>query len=139
LSFLLPPPVELERICAIADQLPTLSGDPAAYRSWAEGYYERDVRPEPVAHVLAGRPLDAAILKQLKCERTLDELAEDLAEISYGRPAQGCTSLCKNLRRMTLSGLVETSDERPKHGPCVRGSCIARYLPAPAPLSRCTP
>ncbi|MBL8951733.1 MAG: hypothetical protein JNK82_13205 [Myxococcaceae bacterium] len=62
-----------------------LGGDPKAYVAWAEGYYERKVLLGPVAYVLSAQPLSAALLEQLECERSLDELAADLDEIAYGR------------------------------------------------------
>ncbi|MER6362410.1 hypothetical protein [Kitasatospora sp. NPDC001527] len=60
--------------------------DPAeAYRAWAEEYYEREdpLDPAAVAHVLALRPLTAAVVSALDPDLGLDELAGDIAEIGY--------------------------------------------------------
>lgn len=67
----------------MADDLSVLGGDPAGYRAYAAAYFEIDVPLDAVAHVLAGQPIDAGLLERLHSERTLDDLAADLAEIGY--------------------------------------------------------
>lgn len=71
----------------LAGDLAILSGDPSAYRAYASEYFEASVPKDVIAHVLAGRPLDAALVARVSKERTLAELDEDLAEIGYGLPS----------------------------------------------------
>nr|BEK64063.1 hypothetical protein KPHV_12900 [Kitasatospora purpeofusca] len=62
------------------------AADPAeAYLAWAEEYYEPEHLPEPaaIAHVLALRPLTAAVVAAVAPDADLDDLAEDIAEIGY--------------------------------------------------------
>ncbi|MFD7411687.1 hypothetical protein [Kitasatospora purpeofusca] len=62
------------------------AADPAeAYLAWAEEYYEPEHLPEPaaIAHVLALRPLTAAVVAAVDPDADLDDLAEDIAEIGY--------------------------------------------------------
>ncbi|MFB8172315.1 hypothetical protein ACFC60_30650 [Kitasatospora purpeofusca] len=62
------------------------AADPArAYLEWAEEYYEPEHAPDPaaVAHVLALRPLTAAVVAAIDPDVDLDDLAEDIAEIGY--------------------------------------------------------
>lgn len=63
--------------------LALLDGNPESYAAWASDYFERPVTAKDAAHVLAHRPLDEALLARLGSERSLAELAEDLAEIGY--------------------------------------------------------
>jgi len=65
------------------DLLALLSGDPEQYASWASEYFGSEVRADDVALVFAHRPLDEALLARLGSERTLEDLADDLAEIGY--------------------------------------------------------
>lgn len=69
----------------VADELKILSGDPKAYVAYAKTYFEMKVAADDVAHVLAGKKLDAKLLERLGSERTLAELKDDLAEIAYGK------------------------------------------------------
>jgi hypothetical protein len=69
----------------MARELAILSGDPAAYRAYAADYFEVEVPPGAIAHVLRGAPLDARLVASISTERTLAQLKEDLAEIGYGR------------------------------------------------------
>jgi hypothetical protein len=69
----------------MADELAILSGAPKTYVSYARAYFEAKVGADDVAHVLAGKKLDAELLGRLGSERSLGELKEDLAEIGYGR------------------------------------------------------
>ncbi|WP_328958276.1 hypothetical protein [Kitasatospora purpeofusca] len=62
------------------------AADPArAYLAWAEEYYEPEHSPEPaaIAHVLALRPLTAAVVAAIDPAVDLDDLAGDIAEIGY--------------------------------------------------------
>ena len=61
-----------------------LAGAPETYQAFAVEYFERDVPLTAVAHVLAGQPLHDVLLATFRSERTLDELAADIAEIGYG-------------------------------------------------------
>lgn len=60
-----------------------LAGDPDAYRAYAAEYFELDLPPDAIAHVLRGAPLDDATLRALRSERTSDELEDDRSEIGY--------------------------------------------------------
>ncbi|MFB6887757.1 hypothetical protein ACFCX4_00370 [Kitasatospora sp. NPDC056327] len=60
--------------------------DPAqAYRDWAEEYHEAEQGLDlaAIAHVLALRPLTAAVVAALRGEPGTDGLADDIAEIGY--------------------------------------------------------
>jgi hypothetical protein len=65
------------------EQLEILSGDPEKYRAYAASYFEVDLSVDAIAHVLAGKKLDAKLVKRLTTERTLADLKDDLAEIAY--------------------------------------------------------
>lgn len=65
------------------DELSLLTGDVKAFCAYAAEYFESKIPAAAVSHVLDGRPLTAAVLKQLHCERTLAELKDDLREIGY--------------------------------------------------------
>jgi hypothetical protein len=67
----------------MAEQLAILSGDPESYRAYAADYFEVQLPLDAIAHVLAGKPLDTALVARLSTERTLAELEDDLAEIAY--------------------------------------------------------
>lgn len=64
-------------------QLEILTGDPEQYRAYASDYFEVDVPSDAIAHVFAGKRLDAKLVKRITSERTLAELKNDLAEIDY--------------------------------------------------------
>lgn len=68
----------------LAGELKMLAGDPKTYVAYAKAYFEMKVGADDVAHVLAGKKLDAKLLGRLGSERTLAELKDDLAEIAYG-------------------------------------------------------
>lgn len=57
--------------------------DPVRFLRWAADYHERQVPLAAIQRVFAGEPLDAGLLAALAPERTLDELADDLAEIGW--------------------------------------------------------
>lgn len=64
-------------------ELTILQGDPQEYRDYAADYFEVDLPLDGIAHVLAGKPVDEALLTALASERELDELEDDRAEIGY--------------------------------------------------------
>ena len=68
---------------AVAEELARLTGAPEHYRAYAAEYFEQPLPLDAIAHVLAGKPLDAKLLKQLGSERTLADLRTDLDEIGY--------------------------------------------------------
>lgn len=68
----------------MAQDLAILGGSAEAYRAYAAEYFEVELPVEDVEHVLAGKPIDAALLSRLCSERTLSDLEPDLAEIAYG-------------------------------------------------------
>lgn len=68
----------------MAEDLAILSGSAEAYRAYAEGHFEVELPLDGIEHVLAGKPLDAALLYRLGSERTMRDLETDLAEIAYG-------------------------------------------------------
>ncbi|MFL9679026.1 hypothetical protein [Streptomyces sp. KL110A] len=63
-----------------------VDGTPEAYAEWAADYYETPVAIEAVRHVLALRPLTPELVAALNADVTLEELAEDIAEIGYPAP-----------------------------------------------------
>ena len=65
------------------EQLEILTGDPAKYRAYAASYFEVDLPLDAIAHVLAGKRLDAKLVKRITTDRTLANLKDDLAEIAY--------------------------------------------------------
>lgn len=65
------------------EQLEILSGDPETYRAYAADYFEVDLPVDAIAHVLAGKKLDAKLVKRITTDRTLADLKDDLAEIGY--------------------------------------------------------
>jgi hypothetical protein len=67
----------------LAEEMTILTGDPEAYRSYAASYFEVDVPLDAIAHVLAGRSLDAALVSRVAEGRTLASLKNDLKEIGY--------------------------------------------------------
>ena len=68
----------------MADDFAILTGDPETYRGYAADYFGTTIPVDAVAHVLAGRPLDDALVARLRPGATLVELGSDLAEIGYG-------------------------------------------------------
>lgn len=67
----------------MADDLSILTGDPEKYRAYAADYFGATLPIDAVAHVLAGKKLNAKLIKRISTERTLAELKADLAEIAY--------------------------------------------------------
>lgn len=57
--------------------------DPVRWKRWAEEIHERSVPIRAIQRVFAGEPLDAALLREIDPERTLDDLAEDLEEMGW--------------------------------------------------------
>ncbi|MFD8216878.1 hypothetical protein ACFV2U_24825 [Streptomyces sp. NPDC059697] len=58
-------------------------GRPEAYQQFAEQYYEIAVDLDAVRDVYALRPLSQSIISSLNPEVSLDDLAEDIAQIGY--------------------------------------------------------
>jgi len=72
-------------VASMAGQLEILSGDPEHYRRYAVEYFEKTISKISIGHVLVGKPLDEELLESLGSERTLLDLAADLAEIGYAK------------------------------------------------------
>jgi hypothetical protein len=70
-------------IAPIQGELEILTGDPEKYREYAADYFGVDLPADAIAHVLAGKKLDAKLVKRITSERTLADLKADLAEIDY--------------------------------------------------------
>lgn len=66
-----------------AELLFILDGSPRTYRRWAQEYYEVKVSLAAIEHVYRHRPLTPAIVARLNREVSLDDLADDVAEIGY--------------------------------------------------------
>ena len=66
-----------------AELLAILEGLPQTYQQWAEENYEVDVDLNMVEAVYRHRPLTADMVAALNAEITLEDLAEDIAEIGY--------------------------------------------------------
>ncbi|WP_332262203.1 hypothetical protein [Kitasatospora mediocidica] len=60
-----------------------LGGTADAYRDFAEEYYEVAVDLDAVRHVYALRPLSQSIVSSLNPDVSLDDLAEDIAQIGF--------------------------------------------------------
>ncbi len=67
----------------LEEELARLSGAPEAYRTYAAEYFEEEVPLNAIAHVLAGKPLDATLVSRIAKGRTLASLQADLKEIGY--------------------------------------------------------
>lgn len=65
--------------------LSILDGDPQTYVDYARDYFEVEVDAGDVEQVYNLNPLTADLLNRLGSQRTLDELADDIAEIGYPR------------------------------------------------------
>lgn len=66
-----------------------MDATPAAYRRFAEDYYERPVDGEAVAAVFALRPLTDELVRRLNSDLAVADLADDLAEIRYPSATTG--------------------------------------------------
>jgi hypothetical protein len=60
-----------------------MTGDPEKYRAYAAEYFGVHVPLDAIAHVPAGKQLDAELVKRITNERTLADLTDDLAQIAY--------------------------------------------------------
>ena len=69
------------------DLWPLLHGRAEAYRAFALEYFEHDVPLDAIAHVLGGKPLRESLVTRVGADRSLEALADDLAEIGYGAAA----------------------------------------------------
>jgi hypothetical protein len=67
----------------LVEELAILSGDPAAYRTYAAAYFEEKVPLAAIEHVLAGKKLDAKLVARVTKEQTLADLKSELADIGY--------------------------------------------------------
>lgn len=67
----------------VQEQLEILTGDPEKYRAYASDYFGVDLPSDAIAHVLAGKRLDAKLVKRITSDRTLADLKDDLAGIAY--------------------------------------------------------
>ena len=65
------------------DLLFALDPKPRIYHSWAEEYHGIELPLDSIEAVYAHQPLTQQIVHRLKPDRTLDALAEDIAEINY--------------------------------------------------------
>ncbi|MEZ4366720.1 MAG: hypothetical protein R2939_10590 [Kofleriaceae bacterium] len=66
----------------IEEDFGMIEGAAEAYRDFAGSYFEVDVPLGGIARVLAGEPLDAALLDEIGATRTLDELADSTRSAS---------------------------------------------------------
>ena len=66
-----------------AELLAHLDGDPATYAAFAREYHERELAVADLARVYRHEPLDAALLRRLQPDLSLDALRPDLEEIGY--------------------------------------------------------
>ena|ERR1700733_2605227 len=71
----------------LVEEFAVLSGDAAAYQSYIAAVFDVKLPLDAIAHVLAGKPLDAKLVARITKDRTLAELRAELAEISYGTSA----------------------------------------------------
>jgi hypothetical protein len=58
---------------------------PSTYQQWAEVYYARPVSLAAVDEIYAHKPLTDELVRELNTGISLSDLAEDIAEIGYGR------------------------------------------------------
>jgi hypothetical protein len=65
------------------EELSILTGAAEVYRAYAASYFEIDVPLDAIEHVLAGKPLDAALVARVAPERSLESLQADVEEIGY--------------------------------------------------------
>ena len=68
----------------LKDELAILTGAGKIYRAYAASYFEAKVPLDAIEHVLAGKPLTAALVARVSSEQTLADLRADLTEIGYG-------------------------------------------------------
>ncbi|MGC9669529.1 hypothetical protein ACNTMW_23625 [Planosporangium sp. 12N6] len=64
-----------------------VDGAPAAYQRFAEDYYETAVDRDAVREIFALNLLTDGLVQRLNPELTVEDLADDLAEIGYPSPA----------------------------------------------------
>lgn len=60
-----------------------LDGDPKTYIEWGEGYYGRNIPPEPVREIYQHNPLTQELVALLNPDLLIHDLIEDIAEIGY--------------------------------------------------------
>ncbi len=64
--------------------LSLLDSRPAAYKAWADDYYERDLSLTAVSEIYAHKPLTKALIEQLNPGVSLNELSAEVEESGYG-------------------------------------------------------
>ncbi len=67
------------------DMLALLVAEPAAYKAWAEGYYEMPVPIDAVVALFSHTPLNDSIILALNPDVDLNSVYEALNEITYPR------------------------------------------------------
>lgn len=60
-----------------------VDGDPKAYRTWAEDYFETSVARSAVDHIFGHHPLSEEVVRALNPELSLADLDEDVSDIAY--------------------------------------------------------
>lgn len=70
-----------------AELMPLLDGNPKAYQEWAEDHFETLVALSAVESIFGHTPLTEHVVKLLNPDLSLEELADDLAEIGYPAPS----------------------------------------------------
>jgi hypothetical protein len=65
------------------EELAMLTGAPKLYRTYASIVHSAKVPLDAIAHVLAGKKLDAAVVAKINPEATLADVKSELAEIGY--------------------------------------------------------
>lgn len=57
--------------------------NPLTYQEWAEEYYERPIDIDSIQQIYDYKPLTSNIVKKLNAEVQIDEIIEEIKEISY--------------------------------------------------------
>ncbi len=66
-----------------AEELAILTGASDVVRGYLASYFEVDVPLDAIEHVVAGRPLDDALVARIAEGRSMESLTSDLDEIGY--------------------------------------------------------
>lgn len=69
------------------DMLALLVSEPAAYKAWAEDYYETSVPLEAIVALFSHQPLDDPIILALNSDADLGSVYADAGEIGYPKSA----------------------------------------------------
>jgi hypothetical protein len=70
-------------LAPFAEELAILTGATEVVRAYVASYFEVDLPPEPIAHLLRGSPIDASWVAQVAPDRAFASLQDDLDEIGY--------------------------------------------------------